>query len=198
MLEALVASTLSYPGVLLVCSLTGLLFPLPEDLVIMVYGHAAPNAGLAWYPLYAVVCCGMLVRDVLAFLLGKHAGDWLFRQPWLERFLPPKRVEKARVLFQEKGRNAVLIGRLMVGMRVGVYVVGGSMGMRLRTFVLWDVLGIILSAPLLLWLGHEFGEPVIEGFRSVLRHVRSLSILFLGALALVWYIRLRRRSAETP
>jgi len=184
-------------GLFLICCVTGLLIPVPEDLVVLYAGWLIAEGTRDWTSTVLIVSLGMLIRDLLTYALGRTAGNWLLERPWTERVIGRRKLARAREMFAERGTTAVVIGRFLVGMRVPVFFIGGSMRLPFRKFLVLDAIGVMLSVPLLLLLGNVFGQPLIDGARQVLKHT-SWSIAVITAIT-VWVVyRLSTRNRIEP
>lgn len=196
MLDFLLAGIQSYPGLFAVCMIAGLLVPVPEDIVLLYVGMAVHDGDLLWTPTIFAVCAGVLVRDVLAYWVGRKFGDWLLQKPLAERVFGSERLMRARLMFERRGVWAVMIGRCMVGMRVPVFMVGGSMRTSFRTFLVWDTIGVLITVPAIVALGWMFGEPFTRTVTEVLAHTR-ITAGILAVIVVIVIVRYRTRPART-
>lgn len=194
MIRDLVESITGYPGLFLLCATSGLLVPLPEDFSLLYAGVRLASGEWGWGPTLAVAVAGVLVRDVVAWGIGRGLGGWLLEAPAARRALGGAKLERARRLVAERGAFAVLLGRFLVGFRSPVFVMSGAMGVPLRSFVLWDLCGLLVAVPVTVWLGWAFGEPMadlafwgLQRFRLVV-----LCLVVLGAGWAAWRWRVRQ------
>ena len=193
MLEALLDGIQTYPG-LFFTIIAGLVIPVPEDIVLLWAGMRTAAGEMEAIPALVATGAGVLVRDIIAWGIGRVAGDWLLHRKAVENLLGRDKLDRARAMFVERGDVAVILGRFLVGMRVTVFMVGGSMRVPFRTFVFWDAIGILVTCPLLLWLGARFGQPMID---VAYRVVQSTSGTWLAVFAVVggvvFWLRWRAR-----
>ena len=84
----------------------------------------------------------------------------------------------------------------MVGMRAPVFIVAGTSGLTYRQFILWDALGMAITAPTLLALGYYVGPPVLTWAEAVLPWLRNIIgvALVIGGATLWWQRRQARQS----
>jgi len=197
MLEAILDGIQTYPG-LFFTIISGLVLPVPEDIVLLWAGMRTAAGELDALPALVAACAGVLVRDIIAWGIGRVAGDWLLQRKVVENVLGRDKLDRARELFVERGSVAVILGRFLVGMRVTVFIVGGSMRVPFRTFVFWDAIGVIVSCPLLLWLGARFGQPMIDIAYRVLQGTSGTWLAFFAVVGgVVLWLRWRaKRRAE--
>lgn len=185
MIRDLIESITGYPGLFLLCATSGLLVPLPEDFSLLYAGVRLASGDWEWGPTLAVAVSGVLVRDVVAWGIGRTLGAWLLDAPWARRVLGRAKLDRARRLVAERGAIAVLVGRFLVGFRSPVFVASGAMGVSLRSFVLWDLLGLLVAVPLTVSLGWAFGEPMADLAFWGLQRIR-LVVLCALVLAAGW------------
>jgi membrane protein DedA with SNARE-associated domain len=200
MFEPLVASIDSYLGLFLASAVTGLIVPVPEDLVMLWAGLRIDAGTLNWLPAIGAAAAGTLLRDIATYWLGRLFGAVVIEHPAVETVIGRRRLERARQALQDHGDRAVILGRFLIGMRVPVFFIAGSMRTRFRTFLFWDAIGLIVSTPILIWLGYQFGDPFLEGVRWLLQRT-SFVVGTLVAVAAIFLIRSRlrdRRPATAP
>lgn len=160
-----------YPGVFLLCLLAGIALPFPEDIAIAIVGVQIKSGAVAWGPALVLAAFGVLCRDVFVWSIGRFFGDWVLQRPWLARLIGSKHIEKARKLVVERGAYSVLAGRALVGMRMPVFFVAGTMGIPLVDFIKWDSLGLMITTPILVGLGVYLGAPLVDGLKMALVQV---------------------------
>lgn len=196
MVRELLQGVTGYPGLFLICALSGVIIPVPEDIPLL-YAGVNLQAGVnAWLPTLAVAIAGVWTRDVLVFLGGRLAGEALLQRAWVLRTFGAARISRARRLVDERGVWAVMIGRFLVGARAPVFMVAGAMGVGFRKFALWDAVGCILAVPLAVFLGYFFGEPLLESAEWLFTHQPKVlaGLLFLGLVG--GYVWLRRERMQ--
>lgn len=180
MIQGLLERMAGYPGLFLFCALSGIAFPLPEDVSLLYAGSRIQAGQMAWGPVLLTAFFGVMVRDVLAWSTGRVLGDWLLETTLVRRMIGRRRIERARSMVEERGSGAVLAGRFLVGLRAPIFLVAGAMGVSFRRFVVWNALGLLVAVPATLALGAVFGEPLAEGAFWVARQGR-LGFVGLGA-----------------
>ncbi|WP_224371940.1 DedA family protein [Hyalangium versicolor] len=176
----------------------GMGLPLPEDIVLLT-GGALAHLGVVQLPLVIAVCmAGVLCGDLLLFHTARKLGPRVYEQRWIRAMLTPERRLRIARLYERHGGKVVFFGRYMSVMRVLVFAMAATQGMRTRTFLLWDALALSFSAPLLVGLGYVFArsiDRVAAGFGHV-EHVLAIVVVSAFALALVVRtLKVRRQRA---
>ncbi|MEZ4316409.1 MAG: VTT domain-containing protein [Myxococcota bacterium] len=173
-----------YALLFVVCALSGTAIPMPEDVALVGAGatvdHPAAFAGMT-----LAAMGGLLIRDSVFFLLGHAVGEGIFRWPLVQRLVGPARVQRGRELVESQGGRAVLISRFLVGIRSTGFLAAGAMGVRIRDFFFWDLVGLAISVPLALLLGYALGEPILVGVSWVLERKGLVAAVAIAGIA-VW------------
>jgi membrane-associated protein len=178
----------------LACTFSGLGIPVPEDVPLVLAGTRLAEGALRWEAVLPVAFGSVLLRDSLAYGLGRLLGDRLLTSTTVARVLGAKRIARARRLVSDQGAVAVLVGRVLVGFRVPVFVVAGASGLPFRRFFAFDLAGLLVTIPTALLLGATVGAPLLDAMWAyVPRSREAFALLTLGAAALVWS-RARRRA----
>lgn len=188
----------SYWTLFLLCLSSGVVYPLPEDFPLMFAGMRLHQGHGAWLPTIGLAWVAVLIRDCLFYAIGRTLGTRILAAPRVVQFLGAARLAKACGLVERMESKAVLAGRFSVGMRALTFVVAGSMGVSFRAFLLWDGIGLLATIPFALWVGFQFGAPVLNGVMEVLPYLRLWGVVFVlaSALGVAAWMRLRRREAD--
>jgi membrane protein DedA with SNARE-associated domain len=92
---------------------------------------------------------------------------------------------------QRHGSRAIFYARFLAGLRALVYLSAGSFGVRPAVFLLYDLLGALISVPIVVTLGYVFGRQIeimikyIGGFERLIVIVAILSAAVYGTRLLV-------------
>jgi membrane-associated protein len=194
MSELLDSWLLGYPALALACVLSGLGMPVPEDVIVLYAGLSIGTGRFAWAPASAIVLFGILLRDAIAWSIGRTLGSRLLDASWFQRAVGPARLTRVTTMLQDHGELAVLGGRFLIGLRAPMFAVAGATGIRFRRFLLWDGLGLCLTTPALLLTGYYVGPPVLELAEAGLPYLRNLVVGAVG-LTVAWWLW-RGRAAE--
>jgi len=167
--------------------------PFPGRLVLVAAGaFAATPDQLLRLALLGTV--GSLVGDHLLYAAGTFGGSRLLDLSCRVSLASTHCAARTLRSFERLGGGAVLLGRFSMGVRLFAAALAGSGRIAYWRFLLYDGLGSLTYAALLLLLGHLFGARVME--RSGL----GAALLLLGPLALGGLIawRLARRKRHGP
>jgi membrane protein DedA with SNARE-associated domain len=164
----------------------------PGELAVIVGGVLAGRGQMEYAPLLAIVWGAALAGDATGFLLGRRLG-----RPFLIRHgarfgVTDARLRRVERFFADHGAKAIVIGRFVGVVRaLGPFTAGAS-GMRLRPFVIADVIGSGLWAVTFTALGYIFASNV-GGLLSRLHDAQLGVGVALAAAAGLWLLRRRRR-----
>jgi membrane protein DedA with SNARE-associated domain len=150
----------TYLGMLGVLILCGFGLPIPEEVTFLAAGYLI-FIGLTEYWLTMGVCMvGVMVGDTTMFLLGKWWGGELLGHPIMRKFITEAKMQKVRARFAEHSIKAVFVCRFLVGARAAGFFTAGSLGMKLRTFFLVDLLAAMISVPLFVHISYHFADRI--------------------------------------
>jgi membrane protein DedA with SNARE-associated domain len=188
-------------GVLVLALLgTGAGFPFPEDLVLLSAGALSRRGGVA-LPLSIAACAaGVLGGDAILFLTARRLGPAALSRRPFRRLLPPARRVRIERLLARHGPAIVFVARHFAGLRAPTFALAGMHGMRLRTFLLFDTLGMCISVPLTVYLGYRFAEHlerVAHGLSTVQGWAAAFVVAALVAYLVVVWLRRRRDVADS-
>lgn len=185
-ITGLIEST-GYLGIALLMLLENVFPPIPSELIMPFAGFAAARGDLS---LILVILAGT-VGSVAGALLWYFVGRWLGGDR-IKRFaarhgrwltLSPDEVDRAQDFFNRHCGKAVVIGRLVPGVRTLISVPAGIVGMGMTRFLLYSTLGTAVWTALLAGAGYllESGYEQVSGWLNPVTNV------ILGA-AVLWYL----------
>ncbi len=186
-----------YLAVFVVLMLCGLGLPIPEELTLIAAGLVVYREQADLLLMILVTIVGILGGDSLLLFLGRRFGPSLLARPLFRKLLHADRMVRVQKQFDRHGVKAVFFARFFAGIRPCVYFTAGTLGMRYRTFLLLDLAGALLSAPISVWLGYRFGGEIESALVYMARVDRAIIAIGLGlVLWLVIRAAVRRSSAK--
>jgi membrane-associated protein len=146
---------------------------------------------------------GTLAVVLLAAIPGLMKFDplyWWAGRLWGERFLlalpGSRRVARHMARVQRAGRRftwpAVVVGCFLPIPRAVICVVAGWAGMRLVTFLILDLIGVLLWAGLLAGLGYALGHHAVVAAKTI-SHYSWWFTIAIVALSVLFALRSQRR-----
>lgn len=114
---------------------------LPGSTIILFLGALSAYGYLDMGDLLWFAIAGAVIGDNINYFLGKRYGSqWTQKGVW---FLKQEHFEKARTFFDEHGAKSVFLGRFVPSIKEIMPFIAGTVKMRQRTFVVWNILGAI-------------------------------------------------------
>lgn len=164
----------------------------PGDLMLIIGGIAIASGTVqatAFVPaVFLASLAGALVGREIFALIGRPA---LLRAADALRFRHA--VDRVAGLLQRQGWRAVLVGRLIPGLRIHTTQVAGATRMPRRSFVAGLIPAVAIYVGLFTGLGYAFGFPVIDFFHSAERRLFVITASALLVAAFLVSLRLLAR-----
>jgi membrane protein DedA with SNARE-associated domain len=142
-----------YLGVAFMMFVEDIVLPIPSEVIMPVAGFLSVRYGLSIWGIVAAGTAGSLVGGLPWYYLGRAMSTGRV-PPWIEK----RRVqfhlddlEKAKLWFRRRGYGAVLLARLLPGVRPLIGIPAGMAHMPLGTFLLYSALGTVVSATAERW-----------------------------------------------
>lgn len=154
---------------------------LPGSTLLLLLGALAAGSHLDFGGLWLFAVVGAVLGDNLNYWLGqRYGGQWSRNGIW---FLTPEFFEKSHRFFDRNGPKSVFLGRFIPSIKEVVPFIAGTVGMRYRTFLLWNVLGAMGWG--LQWVGggYLFGQS----FKLAQTWMPRISMMLAATIA-VWML----------
>ncbi len=174
--------TVAYPGIFLLMVLEIFLPVVQSEIVMTFAGFTASRGELNIYLAVVAGVVGSQVGSMGVFALARQASedgvnDFLERWGrWLG--FDRDRLERGQDFFRRHDRNAVLIGRLVPGLRSFIAIPAGIQGMGWIRFFLFNLVGTVFWVSVLTWLGSLLGD----NYDAVDEYSSYVSTALFGAL----------------
>lgn len=170
--------------------------PIPSEVVLPLAGYLAERGRLNVVWVLVAATAGAVAGAWLLYLLGARLGrDRAVRVLARLPLLSERDVRRAEDWFDRRGEWAVLIGRLIPGVRSLISLPAGTEKMPLGRFLLLTALGSAVWNGLLIGAGYALGTQwrLVERFADWLNYAVYAALLGLLVWGVVrWW---RRRSA---
>ncbi|MBE9006824.1 DedA family protein [Fortiea sp. LEGE XX443] len=194
-------NSLGYVGIALLMFVENLFPPIPSELIMPLAGFTA-RATPDRLNIFGVFCAG-LVGSVAGALVWYYPGKFLGEKRlkiWADKYgkwltISSKDITKAKHWFDSQGSKAVLIGRLVPGVRTLISVPAGISNMYLLPFLFYTTLGSAAWVGLLTYSGYVLGSQ----YELVDKYLAPVSKIVLGCLVLAfvaWILKRRRKSTR--
>jgi len=189
-----IVNTFGYIGIAALVALETVFPPIPSELILPLAGFLSGQGELT---LWGVILCatigsvvGALIlyfiarwfgHDRLRALLGRYGKYFLLKEGDLDR---------AEGWFERHSNKAVLLGRLVPGVRSVISLPAGVTGMPLVPFLIYTTIGSAIWNSALVGAGWALGNrwDQVSGVVGYMQYVVVLLIL----LAILWFAWSRR------
>lgn len=177
-----------------ICLALALTTLLLEDLAIAA-GVAVAAQGLLGWPLsFAAVAGGIAAGDLGLYALGLGARRW----HWLHRRFAPTRQELARGALTSRLASAVLLARVIPGLRLVTYTACGYLRVPLPAFSAWVLLAVLLWTAGLYASSAWIGQGLMQAWGLSAPVAVALPIVLLAAAVWLWRACQPRRRRKLP
>jgi membrane protein DedA with SNARE-associated domain len=189
-------NSLGYVGIGLLMFLENLFPPIPSELIMPLAGFTASQGKLHFGLVVFAGIVGTMVGALPWYYAGKILGEARLRYladrygEWFA--LSGRDIDKANYWFQKHGARAVLLCRLVPGVRTVISLPAGISEMPLVTFLLYSTLGTSLWILFLTTLGYLLGN----NYYLVDEYLGPVSkLVFIGLILAfgVWVFRRRKK-----
>lgn len=184
--------------VMLALIVAGFGVPVPEDIMLVAAGVLVARGECTFVEALVACTIGVFIGDTSIFLLSRKYGHRLLdKRPFRWVFTEARR-QRTLELFQRHGHVIVFMGRHMAGLRMPIFAMSGIYGVKLRTFWLYDGLGLLVSAPAVIGIGYYFAKN-LDRIIFYLQRVEVLLVLFVVSIGVAYWLvkrKKRQRAAE--
>lgn len=187
-----VTTVLGYPGIFLLMLAENLFPPIPSEIVMPFAGFFVSEGRLSFAAVLIAGSLGSLAGAWIIYQVGAMMGKERLER-WIDRYgrfmlLSACDLERALRTFERHGRIAVLLGRLIPGVRSLISLPAGINRMPMGMFLLYTTLGTLVWNTLLAGAGLILGQNW-ESILAVVETYETILWFGLGALALYWVVR---------
>ena len=185
-------SALGYWGIGILMFLENLFPPIPSELIMPLAGFTVAKGQMNFQ--YAVLAgvLGAILGALPWYYAGKLVGEERLAAiadrygKWFG--ISGTDIDKANRWFYRHGNKAVLLGRLVPGIRTLISLPAGISQMRLAPFLVYSTIGTTIWTTLLTYAGYLLGEH----YDRVDEYLAPVSKIVLGGLIValgVWLVR---------
>ena len=182
-------------GTILFFEELGVPSPIPGDVLMMLAGVKARQG---YYPLWVILLVQELVTVAgtcgLYFFSRRFGRSLVQRYGWLLH-LGPENLARAEAAIGRSGGRAIVVGRLLPGLRIATPIAAGVLGVPFLTFLPAISLGAFLYLGFFTLLGALLGPPALALFEHVALPTGAL-VSLATVFAFVFFVR--RLKHELP
>ncbi|AEG18198.1 DedA family protein [Methanobacterium paludis] len=187
-----IISSLGYWGVFIGMTLESACIPLPSEIIMTFSGFVVwqGNTNMTLWGITLVGALGNLLGSLIAYFVGLKGG-----RPLLEKYgkyilITHKNLETADKWFDKYGYEAVLISRVLPGIRTFISLPAGITHMNLKKFTIYTFLGSLPWCFVLGYIGVQLGPrwDIISKYFHILD-----IIVIMGVIGFIGYLIYKHR-----
>lgn len=177
-------------GVAFLMLIENLIPPIPSEVIMPIAGFVASRGDNSLIAVVAAGTFGSLLGTTAWYFMGRQIGQQRLESfarrhgRWLT--MTPDDIEKATAWFVRYGPWALVLGRLVPGVRTFISVPAGVAGLSLPKFLFYSTIGTALWTALLAIAGYWLGQD----YMRVSQFVEPASNIIMAGAALIYLYRL--------
>ncbi len=151
-----------------------------EDLTCLLAGWLVSLGRLSF--LHGSLACflGILVGDLMLYVLGRIAGRPALRRRPLSWFVKPESLDKASHWMQTRGARVIFLSRFTPGLRLPTYLLAGALHTRFLSFAGYFALACAIWTPILVGLSAYFGQQLMPEDGNIGASLWKVVPVFIG------------------
>jgi membrane protein DedA with SNARE-associated domain len=189
-----------YLGIFLGIVATGLGFPMPEELPVVLGGVLAGHQPeyIRWWIMLPVCIVAVIIGDSFLYWIGRLWGPRVLQSNWVRKhLLGPERLLSIERNFEQYGVQILLFARMTPGIRAPIFLTAGIIRLPMARFVLADGLYAVPGVSLLFFLGYWLGDSILNLVTQV-EHVKSwITVGVVAAIGIYVLYRFLRKPVVT-
>jgi len=175
--------SLGYWGIFLAMTLESACIPLPSEIIMPFAGFVVWEGELTLWGITLVGALGNLFGSMIAYYVGLKGG-----RPLLEKYgkyilITPSKLNLADEWFSKYGQEAVLISRVLPGLRTFISLPAGITHMDLKKFIVYTFFGSLPWCFVLGYIGVLMGPEweIIKGYMYVFDIIVGIGVVIFLA-----------------
>jgi membrane protein DedA with SNARE-associated domain len=185
-----------YPALLFLMFLENVFPPIPSELIMPLAGYMVTRGQLSFLGVLLAGTAGSVLGALPLYYAGRKLGEERLKKladrhgRWVT--VSRDEIEKAKGWFDRHGGAAVLLCRLVPGVRSLISIPAGIARMNLAAFLAYTTAGSAVWTALLAYLGYFLGGR----FKKVEEYLDPISYVVLGGLVVMYGLRVIRHKGE--
>jgi membrane protein DedA with SNARE-associated domain len=194
-----IMTSLNYWGIALLMFAENLFPPIPSELIMPLAGFTVSQGKMSFVPAVLAGVIGTIIGALPWYYAGKLVGEERLKTladkygKWIT--VSSQDIDKVSHWFNRYGNKAVLLGRLVPGIRTLISLPAGLSNMPLAPFLIYSTLGTTMWVMLLTFLGFILGDNY-ELVDKYLAPVSKIVLVFLLAVFVAWIVIKKRKKKD--
>lgn len=178
----------SYVGIFLLAMLVSFVIPLPEVVILILFGFIAATTKLNLIAVIATAFAGSVLGDNVIYRLSFLGHDWVGK--FNEKMRQHKLIKYEHLVVKNIGRTVYFL-RLVTGVRFFGPVIAGTLGAKWKKFFWADFGATMLHTIIFILLGYYFHKRIFAIIAEV-EIIRNL-LLFSSAIIVAFILGVYER-----
>jgi len=157
---------------------------IPGATFITIGGLLASQGYLNVFDVIIFAAIGAILGDFFSYFLGRWSENWIKRK----KIINPTILKYGENFFKRYGDKSVFFGRFFGPVRAIIPFIAGISKMKMRPFVLWNILGSIGWAALNVSFGYFSGTFIVAVFNKWANNFRAIHFGFILIIILGIYL----------
>ncbi len=177
--------TLSYIGVFGISMLANVVIPVPEEVVLLALGYVAHIGTINVFYLIPIVILGLFTSDIILYFLSQKNNRFV---TYFYAKLFAKRLADKHEWVDHNITKVIFFSRFLIQLRFLGPFMAGQHGVKLRTFITYELAALVIYVPLIVWTGWYF-QSRVERIVSGVGLARNIFLIVVGLLILISLLR---------
>jgi membrane protein DedA with SNARE-associated domain len=171
--------------------------PIPADLLVVMVGVEARETQTPLWPAWLVLSAATTIGAGLLYAFARWIGQGDIVHYGHYVGLTAARLDSAEAELDARGARAVLLARIIPGLRAAIVAVCGVVRFKWWKFVAAVILGALIYVGACLAVGYFFGASVVELLGQLVFPLGLVEPLIGITVLLFWLVRARRALARS-
>ena len=194
-----IMTSLNYWGIGLLMFAENLFPPIPSELIMPLAGFTVSQGKMSFVPAVLAGVIGTIIGALPWYYAGKLLGEERLKAladkygKWIT--VSSQDIDKVTRWFDRYGNKALLLGRLVPGIRTLISLPAGLSNMPLVPFLIYSTLGTTIWVMLLTFLGFVLGDNY-ELVDEYLAPVSKIVLVFLIVAFIAWVVIKQKKAKQ--
>ncbi|MCE5295621.1 MAG: DedA family protein [Euryarchaeota archaeon] len=178
----------------------GIITPIPSEMVVPFAGYLAQTGRLNFVLVVLAATAGSTAGSTVSYALARYLGRPFFLRYGKWIFVDEETLDKADRFFARRGKYAVLLGHMVLGVRSIISYPAGLTKMDVKMFILFTFIGGLVWNTVLTTAGYMLGSKWMDFWEATDGWDTAIVVTVVVAVAayLLWNWNRKRKSKAKP
>lgn len=189
-----IIQNIGYTGIALLMVLENICPPIPSEIIMPFAGFISSQGGLSFFGIIIAGTLGSVAGTLPFYFLGRRIGEAQLMK-WTKKYgywllLYPRDIERSQKWFDKYDTAAVLICRLVPGLRTLISLPAGFSRMNFGTFFSLSLIGTSIWTGILTYFGKILGQ----NYDKVEHYIDPFSYVIIAGIVMGYIVLFIRRT----